>query len=304
MSPVPVRFTIRQLECFVAAAELGTISAAAERCAISEAGLSSAISELERSLGVQVLLRRRARGVTLTEAGRRILAQAGEVLRRAEALQLDAGDLGTAVSGPLAIGCYTTLSPFLVPPLLDGFRTQYPNVELTFHEASQPDLERQLLDGTLELALLYDRDLRADLERILVRVIRPHVLLAEDHPLAARDTVSLREVATEPMVLLDVAPSSENSLLVFEHLGVAPTVGFRTENFELLRCLVARGVGYSLLFQQVSTGVTYEGRGVVMRPIAEDVEPTSLVVAHPRATRLTRRAELFVDYALGTLVHA
>lgn len=304
MSPVPVRYTIRQLECFVAAAELGTISAAAERCAISEAGLSSAISELERSLGVQVLLRRRARGVTLTEAGRRILSQAVDVLRRAEALQLDAGDLGTAVSGTLAIGCYTTLSPFLIPPLLGGFRTEYPNVALTFRESSQPDLEQQLFDGALELALLYDRDLRADLERVVLRSIRPHVLLAEDHPMATRDSVSLRAIAAEPMVLLDVAPSIENSLLVFDGLGITPTVGFRTENFELLRCLVARGVGYSLLFQQVHTGVTYEGLGVVMRPIAEDVEPTSLVVAHPRATRLTRRAELFVDFALSTLVRA
>ena len=105
-------------------------------------------------------------------------------------------------------------------------------------------------------------------------------------------------------MLLDVAPSIENSLLVFERLGIAPTVGFRTENFELLRCLVARGIGYSLLFQQVSTGLTYEGRRVVMRPITDDVEPTSLVVAHPRATRLTRRAELFVDFALATLVRA
>jgi DNA-binding transcriptional LysR family regulator len=302
VSLVAVRFTIRQLECFVAAAELGTFSGAAERCVISEAGLSSAISELERSVGVQLLVRRRARGVTLTDAGRGILAQALEVLRRAEELQVDAGNLASVVAGPLAIGCYTTLSPFLIPPLLAGFGTEHPNVELTFHESSQPDLEQQLFDGTLELALLYDWDLRADLERIVIRAIRPHVLLAEDHPMAKQDSVSLRDLATEPMVLFDVAPSRENCLAAFERLGIKPMVGLRTENFELLRCLVSRRIGYAFLIQQVSTGLTYEGRGVVIRPIAEDVEPTSLVVAHPRTTRLTRRAELFMDYALTTLV--
>lgn len=302
MSLMPVRFTIRQLECFVAAAQLGTFSGAAERCMISEAGLSSAISELERGLGVQLLLRRRARGVTLTDAGRSILSQALEVLRGAGELQQDAGNLSTAVAGTLAIGCYTTLSPFVIPALLSGFRTEYPNVELRFRESSQPELEKQLFDGTLELALLYDRELRADTERIVIRSIRPHVLLAEDHPMAKHDSVSLRALAEEPMVLLDVAPSRENCLAAFERLEIQPTVGFRTENFELLRCLVARRVGYAFLFQQVSTGLTYDGRGVVIRTIAEDVEPTALVLAHPRGTRLTRRAELFVDYALTTLV--
>lgn len=302
MSLLPVRFTLRQLECFVAAAQLGTFSGAAERCTISEAGLSSAISELERSVGVQLLLRHRARGVTLTDAGRRILAQAVEILGRAGDLQLEAGHLGSKVAGTLAIGCYTTLAPFVIPPLLTGFHTEYPNIELTFREASQPELEKELANGELELALLYDRELRSETERIVIRSIRPHILLAEDHPLAKQDAVSLCELAREPMVLFDVAPSRENCIAAFEQLGAQPLVGFRTENFELLRCLVARRVGYAFLFQQVSTGLTYEGRGVVIRPIAEPVEATSLVLAYPRGTRLTRRAELFVDYALAALL--
>jgi DNA-binding transcriptional LysR family regulator len=271
---------------------------------ISEAGLASAISELERGVGIQLLVRRRARGVTLTEAGRSILAQALEVLHHAEELQLAAGNIGTAVAGPLTVGCYTTLSPFLIPPLVAGFRTEFPKVDLVFHESSQPELQQQLLDGELELALLYDRELASSLDKTLVRTIRPHVLLAADHPLALIDTIRLRDLASEPMVLLDVAPSSENTLASFEQLGLTPTIAFRTENFELLRCLVARGFGYGFLFQRVMTGLTYEGRGVVVREIAEDVIPTSVVIARPHGARLTRRAEVFTHFALETLLRA
>ena len=67
------RFTLRQLEYFIAVAETGSLSGAAERCNVSQAGLSVAITELERGLRLTLLTRRRAKGVSLTEAGQQLL---------------------------------------------------------------------------------------------------------------------------------------------------------------------------------------------------------------------------------------
>src|SRR4051812_7389558 len=112
------RFTVRQLEHFVAAADAGSISTAAERGLVSQAGVSLAISDLERHLGVQLFLRRKAKGVPLTSAGERVLADARRLLAQAEELQTHAAAEGDGLTGRLGVGCYTTLAPYLLPPLL------------------------------------------------------------------------------------------------------------------------------------------------------------------------------------------
>ena len=295
------RFTLRQLEYFVAVAEAGTLIGAAEMCNISQAGISMAVSELERSLGLQLLTRRRAKGVNVTEAGEALLEYAHEVLNKADELQFSADTVRAEVSGELAVACYTSLSPFVIPPLLFDFQTEYPQVKLEFHESGQPEAEQRLLDGEIELAVLYDWNLGPDLSRVPVRTMEQHAILPEGHPLAQDDSVSIHDLAKEPMVLFDVPPSKENGKAIFDAFGVEPRVAYRTQSFELARCLVARGVGYSLLFQQPLTEMTYEGRSVVSRRLRESIPTTAIVIAYPTGSRLSRRAKAFIEIALGTL---
>ncbi|MQA09565.1 MAG: LysR family transcriptional regulator [Pseudonocardiaceae bacterium] len=293
-----VRFSLRQLEYFVAVAEAGTLSGAAARCHVSQAGIALAVSELERGLGVQLLLRRKAKGVTLTAAGQRALADARAVLSRADELRSNAEASGGELSGSLPVGCYTTLSPFFLPPLLDTFAAAHPLLRLEFVEDAQPALQRRLLDGTLEVALLYDRDLHADLARRVIKTARPYVLLAEDHPMAAHPRVSLYDLAEEPLIRLDLPPSMQSFEQVLGSAGIDATVRHSTSNFELVRCLVGRGLGYAVLVQRPPSGLSYEGRRVVSRPIAEEVPDVSIVLAYPRGARLTRRAEALADFCL------
>ncbi|MEO8328444.1 MAG: LysR family transcriptional regulator, partial [Candidatus Nanopelagicales bacterium] len=75
------RFTLRQLEYFVAVAEAGTITAAAEQIHLSQSAMSTALADLERVFGVQLLVRHHSRGVTLTPSGEDLLVTARELLR-------------------------------------------------------------------------------------------------------------------------------------------------------------------------------------------------------------------------------
>ncbi|MFD0744750.1 LysR substrate-binding domain-containing protein [Phytohabitans flavus] len=172
---------------------------------------------------------------------------------------------------------------------------------LELAEYSQPELQRDLHDGVLELALLYDYQLDADLEYIEVRTLYPHVLMAEDHRFAKDETVSLTALANEPMILFDVPPSRENWERMMSTIGIEPMLGHRTHNFELTRCLVGRGLGYAVLFQHPTVDLTYEGRRVVARPIEENVPPIQLVLAYPSRTSLTARAHAFADFAIAAL---
>jgi DNA-binding transcriptional LysR family regulator len=245
-----VHYTLRQLQYFAAVARTGTMSEAAVRCHVSQPALSLAISQLERSLGLQLFLRQRSRGAELTPAGARVLAQAESLLAQAALLQESADGESGDLDGNLAVGCYTTLAPLFVPALLTGFRAECPQVALEFAEYAQPELQRDLHKGVLELALLYDRQLDPDLDYVEIERLRPYVLLPAGHRFADDDAVRLAALASEPMILFDVSPSRENWQEIVRSLAIEPVVGHRTRNFELTRCLVGRGLGYALLFQR------------------------------------------------------
>src|SRR5262245_61911554 len=112
------RFTLRQLGYFIAVVEAGTLRAAAQRLNISQSALSQGLSELERDLNATLLIRRRSQGVRLTNVGRDVLESARATLQSAAALSAQLGGSTAPLSGSVTIGCYTTLAPFVIPPLV------------------------------------------------------------------------------------------------------------------------------------------------------------------------------------------
>src|SRR5919197_1280336 len=139
MADVLEELSLRQLSYFVAVADAGTMTRAAAVLHVSQSAVSLALADLERQLGVQLMLRRRARGLTLTAAGRELIGPARTLLRLAEELRADAGELGTALHGRLVIGCFQTIGPFIMPTLLASFAAAHPGVELDFVEGSLVD---------------------------------------------------------------------------------------------------------------------------------------------------------------------
>lgn len=155
-----MNFTLRQLRYLCAVAEAGSIAAAAQRLAISQPAISAAIARLEQEAGTSFFLRQPAQGLAPTEAGRAFLARARGLLEHAEEVGGAARSLGEGSSGDLALGCFSTLAPVYLPRLAKGFQAAQPGVELDFREGSLDGLQQALLSGTLELALLYDLELR------------------------------------------------------------------------------------------------------------------------------------------------
>ncbi|PRY38806.1 LysR family transcriptional regulator [Umezawaea tangerina] len=294
------RFTMRQLDYFVTVADEGTMAAAAKRHHISQSAVSLAITKLERALGVQLFLRRKSRGIELTGAARHMLPEVRNLLAHAGEVQSAAQNLGQVVSGELALGCYPTLTPFLVPRILKGFPVEYPEVTIRLFEGSVADMLGRLLDGTCEMALMYDLGVGQDISTTVLYRVRPYVLLPSDHRLAVPGPLSLAELRDEPMIMLDMPPSSEMFREVLAAGGIDPAVRFTTANFESVRSLVASGAGYSLLLQRPSPETTYAGPSLVYREIVEEVRQVDVVLAHARDARLTRRMQAFAEFCRVT----
>ncbi len=128
------------------------------------------------------------------------------------------------------------------------FQRRHPEIELELAEAGALDLTEMLLQGRLDAAFLYSADVSAQLTFDPVQDYRPYIMVAKDHPLAERERISLGELVAEPLILLDMHPSRSNTEQLFSELELRPRIGHITANFELVRCLVARGLGYGVLF--------------------------------------------------------
>lgn len=292
---------LRQVECFFAAADAGTMTAAAERLGVSQSAVSLAISGLEASIGSQLMIRRRSQGLALTALGREFFAEARELLALAEEVRDSVEAGGRTVTGHLVVGCFLTAAPFLLPALIESFTAVHPEVKLDFVEGSVPDIDAALREGRCEIAIVYDLDVPSHLALNRLYEVRPYVLLHPEHPVAGRDEVALADLQTEDMILIDVPPSAPYLLGIFERAGYVPRVRYRTRSYELVRSLVGRGLGFALLLSRPAVDLTYEGLPVVARPLAEEPEPVGVSLAWLASARLTRRAQAFAAHCRDAL---
>ena len=287
-------FTLVQLRYFAAAAELGSMTAAARHLTVSQSAVSTAVAQLEKELGVQLLLRHHARGLTLTAAGQEFYHELRSYLVHTSELAETARSAGEALVGELTIGCFSTLGPFELPRMLSACERDHPDIRVSVIEAEHAALKQALRDGRCELALMYGYDLDDDIDHVRVGDAAPYVLVGRRHRLAKRKRVSLAELADDPMVLLDLPHSSDYLERLVASVGIRPRVRHRTAGFETVRALVAHDHGWSVLNQRPASAVTYDGAEVVTLEIKDPVEPLAIVLASMSGVRLTRRAQAFI----------
>jgi DNA-binding transcriptional LysR family regulator len=292
----PIRFTLRQLEYFVATCDAGSVTDAALGIPVAQSSVSSAIAQLEAALGVQLLIRHHAQGVSSTPAGRQLLDRARALLRDAEELERSAADLTNELSGTLELGCMITLAPLATPRLCQSFHRDHPGVTVEMVEADQAEIVARLRTGALTLAITYDLELGRDLAFEPLTTLPPHAVFAADHPLAGRGSVALAELAAEPLVLLDLPLSRDYFLTLFAAAGVAPIVRQRSQHPEVIRTLVANGFGYTIVNALPAIDQALDGREVRTVPIAGEPRPMTVGLATLDAMRPTRLTSAFAEH--------
>lgn len=288
-----MRFTLRQLEYFVAAGEAGSIRLAAERVNISQPSVSAAISGLEREFGLQLFIRHHAQGLSPTAAGTRLLREARALLAHADELRAMAGTLSDRVAGPLAVGGLVTLAPLILPELCQRFHERHPDVRVSIVEGDHATLLAKLRRGEVASAITYDLQIPDDIAFVPLVALPPRLLLAAGDPLARRRRLRLADMAGRPFVLLDLPLSREYFLSLFMRENVTPTVAARSEHPEVIRSLVANGYGYTLVNVRPRTMVSIDGRPLVDIPLAGDYRAMHIGVASLGGARKTRTVQAF-----------
>jgi LysR family nitrogen assimilation transcriptional regulator len=148
---------LRRLKYFVKIVDIGSLTQAAEVLHIAQPALSQQVATLEGEMDQQLLIRTK-RGVTPTEAGKILYTHARTILRQCEQAQLAVNNVGQTLSGHVSIGLAPgTAASSITMPLLQAVRAELPEVLVYLHENSGSVLNDKLLNGQLDMAVLYDR---------------------------------------------------------------------------------------------------------------------------------------------------
>lgn len=295
------RLTLRQLEYFVAAGEAGSIKLASETINVSQPSISTAISDLEAGLGVTLFIRHHAQGVALTTEGRRLLGEARSLLQQAAGLHQIANELKTEMRGPLAVGSLVTIAPVVLPALVQGFQALHANAVITPVEVHQEALRERLRQGEIDLAVTYDLDIPADIDFVPVVKLPPYAYVAEAHRLARRAKVRLDDLADDSLVLLDLPLTREYFLSHFISAGLQPRIAFRSAYPEVVRGLVANGLGYGLANLPLGTDRALDGKRFRVLELSGTYRPMTLGLARRKGAPSRRIVDAFAAHAKAEL---
>ena len=295
-----IPFTIRQIEHAIAVLDHGSVARASEAMGIAQPTVSASLAKLEDIIGFQLFIRHHALGVSPSPQGKRFLAEARNLLSHAQDLRRESVAAGTLIAGTLTIGSFATIAPVFAPQLIAGFLELHPKVAVKLEEGTQDLLLQGLRSGRFDTALLYDVDMPDDLAMTRLGSFVPYILLPADHPLAVKDRVRLKDVASESLILLDVAPSRTYFTRILEKAGITPKVAFASPSLEVVRGLVGQGLGYSILVTRPHGDHSYAGGALAIKPIAEPVEPGVIALASLRQLRKTRLVSAFEQFCVET----
>jgi DNA-binding transcriptional LysR family regulator len=260
---------LRQLRQLVAVAEELSFRAAAQRLFIAQPALTVAIHKLEAELGSELFIRG-SRGLRVTPAGVQAVVAARRCLAAAAEMKLAVQGVAAGEIGTLSLGCSASATMRLLPPLLRAFGDAYPRVQLELREGSNVELMTAIDARTLDLAFV-----RTPIGRprgmVLAAIERDIfcVALPENHPLARRKAISLRDLDGENFI--GYVPSAVGGLnaatnALLQRANVAPRVTQRAVQLQTMISFVASGLGLGLV--PAATAPQFSHEGVVFRPLA------------------------------------
>jgi DNA-binding transcriptional LysR family regulator len=260
---------LRHLRYFIAVAEEGHVTRAALRLGIQQPPLSQQIKALERELDVQ-LLRRKARGIELTEAGRVYFESARAILGQLGHAAETSRRTARGEQGRICIGI-TPTSPFhpFLPRVIRAFRDTYPQVSVRLEEQLGSELLEQLRNDKIDAAFI--RTPVVDPEGLtVIRLLEEPLLLAlpRNHPLAGRQALRLRDLVRETFIVYGPISRGFHDLTMMScnAAGFSPRVGQEASRVTSLLALVATGAGITIVpasLQQMHID------GVLYRPLED-----------------------------------
>lgn len=289
--------SLRQIRYFIAAANAGQISRASRDLNVSQSAVTTAIKQLEMIVGCS-LFRRNARGVTLTHDGAIFLQHAVRVFAAVDEAVRAPRQIRSSVAGKLKLAMTYTVAGYFIPPYLERFARNYPQIELQPVEAPRPQIETGLVSGDFDIAVMLTSNI-FDQEGFSYETLlrsRRRLWLPTRHKFLERTTITLQDVAQEPYIMLTVDEASNTAQRYWNRSRNRPNIFLRTSSVEAVRSMVASGMGVTILSDMVYRSWSLEGLRVEAVSVASEVPTMDVGIAWRNDVELPAAARVFAEF--------
>lgn len=296
-----MRYTLRQLEVFLAVARTGSVSHAGDELGMSQSAVSGALAELERQFDV-LLFDRLGKRLRLSQLGAALRPRAQAVLDAA--IELENTLAAEPAAGNLRVGATVTIGNFVAVPLMARYLADDPAAGIKLEIANTEEITRRVLNFEIDVGLIEGELSRSDLEVTPFLDDELVVFCSPEHPLARKRALTDADLVSVPWIVREPGSGTRQA---FDRAmaGLLPRLNIVLElqQTEVIQRAVESGLGFGCLSRLAVADSFRQGR-LKLRPVPQrDFHRRFYFVLHRRKHRgaaLRRWLELCL--ALGAEV--
>ena len=287
---------LKRLEYFCQLAVLGNFTRAAHKIGIAQPALTIAIQKLEQEVGLK-LINRAEKNSLLTAEGEVLYKLATQLLSQAKQIELELEELKDLELGTIRFGVSAMMGSYYFPKVLTAFKQKHPKIKIHLVDQGTAALEKMLLNGELDLALV-----RSDLENSQLRyteLFNEEVVagMVNSHPLTAEKTISLAQFCQQPLVLFHEGYFLREVVSQYSkkhHLAL--DIRMETNLIELQKSLVRNEVGITTCISRILQN-EHQMTSIPFEPKIE----FKLSLAWKKNHYLSKASKAFMTYLSSTL---
>lgn len=285
---------ISRYEIFCKVIETGSFTRAAEELGYTQSSVSQTVKNLENELGA-ILIERKKDGIALTSDGKNFYPYIDSIAAAERALDEKRRELNGLTNSVITIGTFTGVSRTVLPSLMKSFQDIYPTVSFVLQQGEYTGISEWIQSGRVDFGFINQSAAKG----IKTNPLYEEQMLAvapQNHPFAARESVSLSEIAEEPFILLDEGEHSV-PLTAFAQNDLNPNISYKVTDDYTILAMVRQRLGVSMIYERVLQG--YE-QGLTIKRI--DEQPKRVIaLAYKNRDVLPLAAAKFVDFIIKNI---
>lgn len=219
----------QKLIAFKTVAETLSFSKTADLLFVSQPAISKSIRELESEFGLQ-LFHRKGNKITLTHDGKILKKQVDSILSQYQELYSQVASLKNSFPTHVKLGASTTISQYVLPQLLPQLKRTFPFIELELLNGNTQKIEKEVLKQNIELGFIEGQSQNKQLKYQFFMKDELVLIAHHSNPISNRDSLSIDEFVTSPIVLREIG---SGSLQVIQHFLEAQKIKLRDLNIEM-----------------------------------------------------------------------
>ncbi|MBG9944743.1 LysR family transcriptional regulator [Brevibacillus formosus] len=288
---------IKHLHYFVTVCDQLSYSKAAQKLHISQPSLSNAIKNLEQEVG-SPLLERNTRKMELTDAGKILYQKSLVLLSQMNILKKEMEEVKLTGSGDLIIGIIESVKHW-IPKVIRGYQGRFPSINIKLIEVLSGKAVKESLRKYHTHLLITNQFIdEEDIESFPLYDERLMLVLHKDHPLAEKESVRLKDLASEPFIIsTEGFKTREDILTAFSFELVNPQIKFEIERFETALTLVRENLGVTIIPENYLSGST--DASLVRKTIDSPALERTVYLAYMKNRYLAPAVQAFLEEVRG-----